>query len=243
MVLLLQSKVFVMRERMKSLKESIYAGIKGRVAELGFAGFLPVPSQWEIRHKTGGKFSFGGMQNIIDMKGSFNYKYFLMEEAARTSQQTIDTLGPTLRNVDGAELWWIWNPESSNDPMSQEFIVPFQDSIDRDGYYEDDYHLVIKVGYEDNPWFEWEFQNWYSSVTEDTFALICKSGYRSLKAAESLRDIYGDIYNVADGFIAWEGRFPYIVSCEGAYSPIPIPPTSILFGTGMIGLLGLRKIR
>lgn len=147
------SKVFVMRERMKSLKESIYAGIVDRIRELNISGFLPVPSQWEIRHKTGGKFSFGGMQNIIDMKGSFKYKYFLMEEAARTSQQTIDILGPTLRGVDGAELWYIWNPESSNDPMSQEFIVPYQDELDRNGYYEDEYHLVIKVGFEDNPWF------------------------------------------------------------------------------------------
>lgn len=147
------SKVFVMRERMKSLKESIYAGIEGRIKDLSIGGFTPVSSQWEIRHKSGGKFSFGGMQNIIDMKGSFNYKYFLMEEAARTSQQTIDILGPTLRGVEGAELWYIWNPESSNDPMSQEFIVPFQDELDRKGYYEDDYHLIIKVGYQDNPWF------------------------------------------------------------------------------------------
>lgn len=147
------SRVFVLRERMKSLRESIYAGINDRIKTLNMAGFAPYPSLWEIRHKTGGKFSFGGMQNIIDMKGSFNYKFFLMEEAARTSQQTIDTLGPTLRGVPGAELWYIWNPESANDPMSLEFITPFQAELDRCGYYEDDYHLIIKVGFESNPWF------------------------------------------------------------------------------------------
>lgn len=147
------SKVFVLRERMKSLKESVYAGISDRIKELNISGFAPFPSLWEIRHKAGGKFTFGGMQNIIDMKGSFKYKYFFMEEAARTSQQTIDILGPTLRGVEGAELWWVWNPESATDPMSLEFITPYQDSIDRDGYYEDEYHLIIKVGFEDNPWF------------------------------------------------------------------------------------------
>jgi phage terminase large subunit len=147
------SKVFVMRERMKSLKESIYAGINDRVKELKLSGFLAVPTQWEIRHRAGGKLSFGGLGNVIDMKGSFKYKFFLMEEAARTSQQTIDILGPTLRGVDGAELWYIWNNESSNDPMSKEFITPYQAELDRDGYYEDDYHLIIKVGYQDNPWF------------------------------------------------------------------------------------------
>ena len=80
------SKVFVIRERMKSLKESVYAGIKDRIQDLKYAGFTPVPSQWEIRHRTGGRFTFGGMQNIIDMKGSFKYKFFFMEEAARTQQ-------------------------------------------------------------------------------------------------------------------------------------------------------------
>jgi phage terminase large subunit len=148
------SKIFVLRERMKSLKESIYAGIEKSIKDLSLAGFRSVPSHWEIRHKTGGRFTFGGMQNIIDMKGASNYKIFLMEEAARTKQSTIDTLGPTLRDTPNAELWFLWNPESSQDSMSQEFILPFQADIDRQGYYEDEYHLVIKVGYEDNPWFE-----------------------------------------------------------------------------------------
>ena len=147
------SKVFVLRERMKSLKDTIYAGIVGRISSLDIRGFTPVPSEREVRHKNRGKITFGGMQNIIDMKGSFEYKYFLMEEAARTSQTTIDTLGPTLRGVDGAELIYVWNPESANDPMSLEFIVPFQAQLDCDGYYEDDYHMIIKVGFEDNPWF------------------------------------------------------------------------------------------
>lgn len=147
------SKVYVLRERMKSLKESIYAGINKSIKDLNLSGFLPVPSHWEIRHRTGGVFTFGGMQNIIDMKGASNYKYFLMEESARTRQATIDTLGPTLRDTKGAELWYLWNPESSTDAMSQEFIIPYQAALDRDGYYEDDYHLIIKVGFEDNPWF------------------------------------------------------------------------------------------
>ena len=150
------SKVFVLRERMKALKESIYAGIEKSIKDLSLAGFRSVPSHWEIRHKTGGKFTFGGMQNIIDMKGASNYKIFLMEEAAKTKQNTIDTLGPTLRGTPNAELWYLWNPESSQDAMSQEFIIPYQADLDKKGFYEDEYHLIIKVGHEDNPWFEWD---------------------------------------------------------------------------------------
>lgn len=150
------SKVFVLRERMKSLKESIYAGIEKSIKDLSLAGFRSVPSHWEIRHKTGGKFTFGGMQNIIDMKGTSNYKIFLMEEAAKTKQNTIDTLGPTLRDTPGAELWWLWNPESSQDPMSKEFINPYRADLDKKGYYEDEHHLIIKVSHKDNPWFKWD---------------------------------------------------------------------------------------
>lgn len=146
--------VFCLRERMKSISQSIYKGINGRIRALNFAGFNPVESKWKIDHRSGGIISFGGLMNVEDMKSLFNYKYFLLEEAAKTSQHALDTLGPTLRGVEGAEQWMIWNPLSSNDPMSLEFIVPYQEHFDRQGYYEDEYHLIIKVGFEDNPFFE-----------------------------------------------------------------------------------------
>jgi phage terminase large subunit len=147
-------KVYALRERMTALKESIYSGVESTIKKNEFGGFLCVPSKWEIRNANGGKFVFGGMQNIIDMKGAADFKYFLMEEAEKTKQNTIDTLGPTLRDTAGAELWYLWNTGSSQDPMSKEFIIPYQAQLDKNGYYEDDYHLIIKLTYKDNPWFE-----------------------------------------------------------------------------------------
>ena len=146
-------KVYALRERMTALSESIYSGIENTISSSSLGGFISVPSKWEIRNSNSGKFSFGGMQNIIDMKGTDDFKYFLMEESEKTKQLTIDTLGPTLRDVDGAELWYLWNTGSSQDPMSKEFITPYQADIDRDGFYEDEHHLIIKLTYEDNPWF------------------------------------------------------------------------------------------
>lgn len=147
-------KAYALRERMTALKESIYSGIETTIKKMNVGGFLPVPSRWEIRHSSKGKFVFGGMQNIIDMKGTSDFKYFLMEESEKTSQNTIDTLGPTLRDVQGAELWYLWNTASSEDPMSKEFITPYQAALDRDGFYEDEYHYIVKLTYKDNPWFE-----------------------------------------------------------------------------------------
>lgn len=147
------SGVFCLREQMKSLSQSIYKGINGRIKEIGLGGFTPVESKWKIDHRSGGIISFGGLRNVEDMKSLFEYKFFLLEESANTSQEAIDILGPTLRGVDGAELWYLWNPKSSNDPMSKEFIIPYQADLDRHGYYEDDYHLIINVNHKHNPWF------------------------------------------------------------------------------------------
>jgi len=147
-------KNFVLRERMKALKDSIFSGIETTIKRSGLGGFISVPSKWEIRNSNGGKFVFGGMQNIIDMKGASAFKRFLMEEAEKTSQKTIDTLGPTLRDITGAELWYLWNTGSSQDPMSKEFITPYQAELDKNGVYEDDYHMIVKLTYKDNPWFE-----------------------------------------------------------------------------------------
>ena len=148
------TKNYVLRERMTSLRESIYAGIESTIKRSGLGGFLSVPSKWEIRNGNGGKFTFGGMQNIIDMKGAADFKRFLMEEAEKTKQETIDTLGPTLRDTPGAELWYLWNTGSSQDPMSKEFITPYQAELDKAGFYSDEYHMVVKLTYKDNPWFE-----------------------------------------------------------------------------------------
>ena len=59
------------------------------------------------------------------------------------------------------------NPRSSADPVSQRFIQPFYSDLMRDGYYEDDQHLIVRMNYSDNPWFpaeleaerQWDYEN------------------------------------------------------------------------------------
>ena len=161
------SGVFCLREQMKSLSQSIYKGINGRITNLNFAGFTPVESKWKIDHANGGIISFGGLRNVEDMKSLFEYKFFLLEESANTSQEAIDILGPTLRGVAGAELWYLWNPKSANDPMSLEFIIPYQDELARTGYYEDEFHLIINLSYKDNPWFKGD-ESLVTELAKDT---------------------------------------------------------------------------
>jgi phage terminase large subunit len=53
----------------------------------------------------------------------------------------------------GVSMLFVANPGSSEDPFSKRFIVPFLTHLERDGFYEDDLHLIITMNYMDNPWF------------------------------------------------------------------------------------------
>lgn len=146
------TKTFCLRERKLAVKDSVKAEMLSAIHRLGLGGFIPI--EWEIKHNNGGSIVYGGMQNILDMKGASGFKRFLLEEAEKTKQKTLDVLGPTLRGVPGAELWYLWNTGSSQDPMSKEFIIPYQAQLDKTGFYEDEHHMICKVTYKDNPWFE-----------------------------------------------------------------------------------------
>ena len=150
----LGSSTMCFREVQKSLKESIFKGISGEINRLGFEGFTPVESAGEIRHENGALFSFWGLKsNMTNMKSLYGYKRFLTEEAEDTSQASIDIMGPTLRGVPDAEMWFIFNPKSREAPISKRFLMPYMHKLMADGYYEDDHHLIIKVNWRDNPWF------------------------------------------------------------------------------------------
>jgi len=142
------------REVQKSLKESVYKALNGEIERLRFNGFTSVDSQGEIRHENGALFSFWGLNsNLTNMKSLYGYKRFWTEEAEATSQESLDTMGPTLRGIEGAELWFSFNPKSSEDPISKRFITPYQSQLLKDGFYEDEHHLIILANYQDNPWF------------------------------------------------------------------------------------------
>ena len=162
-------KVFCLREFQSSIAESVHALIKEEIDRLNLENFAVLDTT--IRYKYGGEFKYMGLaRNPASIKSAAGFRRFLTEEAATLSDASITNLTPTARNkarsglpgvaveekksdIDDVQMFFIANINSSEDPFTKRFINPFIDHLNRDGYYEDDLHLIIKMNYTDNPWF------------------------------------------------------------------------------------------
>ena len=140
-----------LREFQNSLDDSVYALIVSVINKIGIPGY-------KIKHKSIDNTSGGGMRfkglarSIESVKSMFGFTVFWLEEGQFISNESLKILTPTLRE-EGSELWVSANPLSSADPFSQRFIKPFEKELDKHGVYEDDMHYIVKMNYNDNPWF------------------------------------------------------------------------------------------
>ena len=167
-----EDKTYCLREFQSSIKNSVHSLLKDEIARLEMTGFECMDKT--IRRNEEDVFQFAGIsRNVSSIKSAHGFKRFFIEEAQFISQESIDVLTPTARNkpnkglpktvealcdeqsdFSGVSIVFVANPESSEDPFSQRFIVPFQAELDRDGCYEDDLHQIVVMNYTDNPWFE-----------------------------------------------------------------------------------------
>lgn len=138
------------REFQNSIDDSVHKLLRSLIEKLGINGFDVKDKK--INCLTGGGFRFRGFSRNSDaVKSAQDFKYSWIEEAQSLSQQSIDDLLPTIR-ATGSQLFFTANPQSSADPFSQRFIVPFLNDLLKHGFYEDDMHLVIVANWRDNPW-------------------------------------------------------------------------------------------
>lgn len=162
-------KVFCIREFQSSIDDSVHALIKEEIQRLDLKNFHIMDRT--IRYKFGGEFKYAGIaRNPSSIKSSAGFQRFLAEESATLSNLSLTNLTPTARNkarsglpgrmkkeeedaLAKVQMFFIANINSSEDPFTVRFINPFLDHLNRDGYYEDDLHLIIKMNYTDNPWF------------------------------------------------------------------------------------------
>lgn len=160
-----------LREFQSSIADSVHELLNSEISRIGLEGFEVTDKT--IKSEGGGKARFNGLsRNPESVKSAFGFKGFMIEEAQFLSEKSLRVLTPTGRNkpinclpadyvieeekdaLSNVSQLFCANPGSSQDPFSQRFIVPFQKDLDKYGYYEDDLHLIIKINYNDNPWFK-----------------------------------------------------------------------------------------
>ena len=138
------------REYQNSIDDSVHKLLKTLITKIPTNGFRVLDKK--INCSTGGSFRYRGFSRSPDtVKSAQDFKYSWIEEAQSLSQISIDVLLPTIR-AEGSKLYFTANPQSSADPFSKRFIVPFLHQLQTQGYYEDDMHLIIMVNWRDNPW-------------------------------------------------------------------------------------------
>ncbi len=144
-----------LREFQDSIDDSVHKLFKKRIAHFGLT---PKITDKKISFEQGNGTRYkGAHRNPDSIQSAEGFKYSWFEEAHRASKDSLTKLLPTIR-APGSRLFFSANPQNSEDPFSQRFIVPYQDALERDGFYLDDLHLIIKVNWRDNPDFPPELE-------------------------------------------------------------------------------------
>lgn len=144
-------KVGCFREFQNSIEDSVYSIIENQVRRIGLYGFTFINNA--IRSASGGEAKFRGLaRNPDSIKSMDGFGLFWVEEAQASTENSLKLLTPTMRK-EGGQIVFTANPGSSEDPFSKRFITPFKDALDRDGFYQDELHTIVRVNWKDNPWF------------------------------------------------------------------------------------------
>ena len=143
-------KTLCLREMQNTIEDSVHALLSSQIRDHHWSNFEITDKA--IRLKGEDVFKFRGMaRNVDGVKSMFGFKWSWFEEAQAASVKSLEALTPTIRDAE-SELWFTLNPGSSADPMSARFIQPFYSQLSKDGYYEDDLHMILWINYTDNPW-------------------------------------------------------------------------------------------
>lgn len=145
------AKIAAYREYMNSIDDSVHSLLKQQIETMQLKGFEVQNNQ--ILFQGEPVFKFRGLaKNIESVKSMSGFNLFWLEEGQTISEESLRVVTPTLRE-EGSQLWITANPRSRNDAFSKRFLVPFEHELNKNGFYQDDLHLIVRVNWDDNPFF------------------------------------------------------------------------------------------
>lgn len=134
-------RILCARELQLSISESVHRLIADSIERRGLSSFYTVEKA-TIYGPNGSQFLFAGIKNnVTKIKSMEGIDICWVEEAEAVSAHSWNVLIPTIRK-EGSEIWATFNPGNILDETYQRFVV----SPPPDAY-------VVKVNYNDNPWF------------------------------------------------------------------------------------------
>ena len=136
-------RILCTREVQKSIRDSVKRLLDDEIDRIGFRSMFK-STDTEIRGNNGSLFILAGLRHDIDsIKSIEGITHCWVEEAQNISQNSLDTLDPTIRTTK-SKMYFTWNPKSPKDPIDVKF---------RGEEEAPPKSLIIKVNFDDNPWF------------------------------------------------------------------------------------------
>jgi len=135
--------VLCAREFQTSIKDSVHSVLKNQISDMGLGPWFDI-QKTEIRSTTTGSlFIFKGLHhNVSEIKSIEGIDDCWVEEAEAVSEDSWETLLPTLFRRQGGQLWITFNPKTPDAPTYKKWVVAPPPEA-----------LVLKTSYRDNPRF------------------------------------------------------------------------------------------
>lgn len=167
------------RQYQNSIRDSSKSLIENKIRKLGLSKKFWIGRSEIVCKTTDSRYTFIGLERNPDSARSLEgCDICWVEEARNISQDSMNTLIPTIRKK-GSEIWWTWNPVDPADPVDQLFR----------GKHPPSNAFIRGVGYQDNPWF-------FETEMPEEMARERMANF------ERFRHIWlGDYYNVSDARI------------------------------------------
>ncbi len=158
------------REFQNSIDESVKATIEANIEEMGLSDDFAITKKQIICKSTGTRFIFMGLRyNISKIKSMGRIDICWIEEADKTSANTLDKLFPTIRGRsefeedkggpfgDGPEIIISFNPDLEDDEVYKRYVLN-QIKYAPEFINGKRYAIITKVNYWDNKWFPPDLQ-------------------------------------------------------------------------------------
>lgn len=133
-------KILCCREIQNSIRESVYETILLAIDIIGVRSAFTITQDSIICKITGSSFIFSGLfRNQEKIKSIPGINYVWLNEADKVSEESLQLLFPTIREEE-SQIFIEFNPKYEDDPVYKRFVVNTPPDC-----------LLVKVGWEDNP--------------------------------------------------------------------------------------------